>query len=494
MPRSRTSSAAELLVELRRDDPTPLHRQLEQELRAAIRTRRLPADAQLPSSRFLADQLGLSRGVVVEAYEQLVAEGYLTSRPGGTTRVAAGFDLSQPRAGGAARVEKPRIDFTYGRPDVNQFPRAAWMKSLRRVMNEAPSDRLTYLDIRGADELRYALAEYLNRVRGTCADPDDIVISNGFAQALRLVVQVIKDDGGRRIAGEDPGFQDLRLATEDHGLELVPVPVDEAGLDVAALARTKVDAVVVTPAHHFPTGAVMTPERRAALVAWAKDQNALILEDDYDAEYRYDREPIGALHGLAPEQVIYAGSASKTLAPGLRLGWMLVPPRLVEPIAMTKEHIDRGSPSLEQLAFADFLSRGEFDHHLRRMRPIYRARRDVLLDAIRLHLPDLRPVGASAGLHVFAWLPPGVDEARVVSRAARAGVGVYGLSRYGYGQRSDAGGLIFGYGAVTEGEIVEGIHLVAEALAASATDPEPDQGRQEASAASAWPVVAGVGR
>jgi GntR family transcriptional regulator/MocR family aminotransferase len=404
MPRGRTSFGGELLVELRREDPTPLHHQLEHELRAAIRASRLPADTALPSSRALADHLGLSRGVVVEAYEQLVAEGYLTSRPGGTTRVASSVGSGQPAAPPQARgeIEKPRIDFGYGRPDVTEFPRQAWLRSVRRVMNEAPSDRLGYLDVRGAAELRHELAVYLNRVRGTCADPEDIVICNGFAQALRLVAQIVKDRGGRRIAGEDPGFQDLRHAAIDHGLEVVPVPVDEAGLDVSALARAGADAVVVTPAHHFPTGAVMSAERRAALVAWAKDRHALILEDDYDAEYRYDREPIGSIHGLAPEHVIYAGSASKTLAPGLRLGWMLVPPRLVDPIATKKEQIDRGSPSLEQLAFADFLARGEFDHHLRRMRPIYRARRDVLLDAIHDQLPDVRPVGASAGLHVFA--------------------------------------------------------------------------------------------
>jgi GntR family transcriptional regulator / MocR family aminotransferase len=475
MPRSRTSSAGELLVELRRDDPMPLHRQLEQELRAAIRSGRLEAEMALPSSRALADQLALSRGVVVEAYEQLVAEGYLASRPGGATRVAnnivAGPSTPSSRAATQAG-EAPRIDFGYGRPDVTQFPRQVWLKSLRRVLGEAPSDRLGYLDIRGAQELREALASYLNRVRGTCAVPDEIVICNGFAQALRLVVQVVADGGGRRVAGEDPGFGDLRLAAEDHGLEVVPVPVDEAGLDVAALARTRVDAVVVTPAHHFPTGAVMSAERRAALVAWAKDRGALILEDDYDAEYRYDREPIGALHGLAPDHVVYAGSASKTLAPGLRLGWMLVPPRLVEPIAMTKEHVDRGSPSLEQLAFADFLSRGEFDHHLRRMRPIYRGRRDALLGAISRYLPGVRPVGASAGLHVFAWLPDRVDEAALVRRAASAGVGVYGLSRYGYARSAGPGGLIFGYGSIGERDIVEGVRLVADALAAETGQAE----------------------
>jgi GntR family transcriptional regulator/MocR family aminotransferase len=473
MARSRTSSPGELLVEIHRDDPAPLHRQLELELRVAIRSGRLVAGTGLPSSRALADQLGLSRGVVVEAYEQLVAEGYLTSRPGGATRVARNVSSSpsdpskpiRPRPPMPAGLDPLRIDFGYGRPDVTQFPRQSWLKSVRRVMTEAPSDRFGYLDLRGAEELRGALASYLNRVRGTCAIPDDIVVCNGFAQALRLTVQIVKDRGGRRIAGEDPGFQDLRLAAIDHGLETVPVPVDEAGLDVAALARTPVDAVVVTPAHHFPTGAVMSAERRAALVAWAKDRDALILEDDYDAEYRYDREPIGALHGLDPEHVVYAGSASKTLAPGLRLGWMLIPPGLVEAIARKKEQVDRGSPSLEQLAFADFLGRGEFDLHLRRMRPIYRARRDILLDAIRMFLPAVRPVGASAGLHVFAWLPPGVDEAAVVRRAAAAGVGVYGLSRYGYAHPDGPGGLIFGYGAVNEREIVEGVRLVADAIA-----------------------------
>jgi GntR family transcriptional regulator / MocR family aminotransferase len=470
--RSRTSSAAELLVELQRDDPTPLHRQLEQALRASIRSGRLAADSPLPSSRVLAEQLDLSRGVVVEAYEQLVAEGYLASRPGGATRVAANVATD----GHAALPEmsplpgfhpgEARINFAPGRPDVTQFPRQAWMKSLRRVMNEAPSDRLSYLDLRGAEELREALAIYLNRVRGTCAEPGQIVISNGFAQALRLVAQVLRAAGARRIAAEDPGFAEVRLAALDHGLELVPVPVDDDGLDVAALARSRADAVVVTPAHQFPTGAVMSAERRAALVAWAVDRNAIILEDDYDAEYRYDREPIGALHGLAPDRVVYAGSASKTLAPGLRLGWMLLPRRLVEPVGTLKDQLDRGSASLEQLAFADFLSRGEFDHHLRRMRPIYRRRRDVLLGAIRRDLPGVHPVGASAGLHVLAWLPPGADEGAIVRRARDAGVWLYGLAGYGTTRGDDLGALDFGYGSVTEAEIVEGVRIVAEAMAA----------------------------
>jgi GntR family transcriptional regulator/MocR family aminotransferase len=275
------------------------------------------------------------------------------------------------------------------------------------------------------------------------------------------VTMALKQRGARRIAVEDPGQND----TLSH-LETVPVPVDEEGIRVDALERTDADVVLLTPAHQFPTGAVLSAERRSALIAWATRRNRLILEDDYDAEYRYDREPIGSLHGLAPDRVIYAGTASKTLAPGLRLGWLILPPSLVDLVADIKEQSDRGSPSLEQLAFADFLGRGEFDHHLRRMRPIYRARRDVLLRALRRHLPELRPVGASAGLHVVAWLPPGVDEASVVDGALAQGVNLNGITPYRRLRDDRPGGLVFGYGTPTETEIEEGIRLVAEVLAA----------------------------
>jgi GntR family transcriptional regulator / MocR family aminotransferase len=465
MARSRTSSATELLVGLRRDDPLPLHRQLEQELRGAIRSGRLPGEAALPSTRLLAEQLGVSRGIVVEAYEQLVAEGYLTSRPGGATRVGA--NVIEPVVPSTTRrgTTTHRFDFGYGRPDVSQFPRQVWLRSMRRVLSEAPSDRLSYLDDRGAPELREALAMYLNRVRGTDADAERIVICNGFAQALGIVTQVIRANGGRRIAVEDPGTRDTVRAAMAAGIEVVPIPVDDDGIVVEVLARSDPDAVVLTPAHHFPTGAVLSADRRAALVAWATERDRLILEDDYDAEYRYDREPIGAIQGLAPDQVIYAGSASKTLAPGLRLGWLVVPPGLVDDIAATKEATDRGSASLEQLAFADFLSRGDFDRHLRRMRPIYRGRRDVLLRALGRHLPELRPVGASAGLHVLAWLPAGIDEADLVERAAAFDVGVDGVTPYRIAGQDRPGGLLFGYGNVTEASIDEGVRLIATAMA-----------------------------
>ncbi len=335
---------------------------------------------------------------------------------------------------------------------------------MKRVLIEAPSERLTYLDRRGAPELREALAAYLNRVRGTAAEPADIVVCNGFAQAIDLVTQLVKARGGRRIAVEDPGDADGRTAVRRHGLEVVPLPVDDGGISIEALRRSDADAVFLTPAHHYPTGAVMAPDRRVDLLAWADGRGALILEDDYDAEFRYDREPIGAIHGLAPERVIYAGSASKTLAPGLRLGWMVVPHALVTPLGEIKEANDRGSPVLDQLAFADFLTKGEFDRHLRRMRPIYRERRDALLDALRRYLPDVRTTGASAGLHVLALLPRGVDESAVLDGAAADGVRVTGLT-HTYADPSRApGGLIFGYGQVPVSDIDPGVRAVAKVV------------------------------
>ena len=494
MARTRTSSIPELfLAPLDRDGEVARRRQLERGLQEAIRRGRLAPGTALPSTRALADELVLSRGVVVEAYEQLTAEGYLESRPGGKTRIAArvpddGFaDRRGAREPGGVPVEdlgrepaedaalpvhafnRLRYDFSFGRPDVTTFPRATWLRSLKRVLNEAPSAELSYLDGRGALELRSALSDYLNRVRATEASPWRVVITSGFAQGQRLAFQVLRGLGKRRIAMEDPGQNDTRRAADMVGMEVVPVPVDAEGIVVEGLAGADVGLCVVTPAHQLPTGAVMSAERRAALVRWARERDSLVLEDDYDAEYRYDRQPIGAIQGLAPDSVIYAGSASKTLAPGLRLGWLILPGRLVEAFATVKFNSDRGSPALEQLAFADFLSRGEFDRHLRKMRPIYRKRRDVLLDALARHLPDVRPVGASAGLHVLAELPAGVDEAAVVARAAELEVAVDGVTPMRVREPGPPG-LLLGYAQPTEREIEEGVARLARAVRGTEAD------------------------
>ncbi|GAA1148637.1 PLP-dependent aminotransferase family protein [Kribbella jejuensis] len=461
MSRMRTSSGAgELLVELQRDNGVPLHQQLESAIRTRIRAGLLRAETVMPSTRALAQDLGLSRGVVVEAYQQLVAEGYLISRAGGYTQVAD-IAVIEPTAAAKPDAGPPRIDFRYSRPDVSQFPRAAWLRSVRRVLNETPYRSLAYIDGRGTLELRTALSDYLNRVRGTAARPENMLICNGFAQGSRLLLQVLAAAGRRRLAVEDPSDNDLREVAEAAGLEVVGVPVLDGGIDVTALERSGADVVLVTAAHQFPTGAVASAETRAALVAWG----GLVIEDDYDAEYRYDREPIGALQGLAPDRVAYAGTASKTLAPGLRLGWLVLPSLLVEPMAQAKLMDDRGSPVFDQLAFADFVARGEFDRHLRRMRPRYRELRDTLVERLAARLPELEPVGVSAGLHVMALLPPDVSEEALQEAARARGVGVYGLKPYWVGGDGPAG-LVFGYGSLSRKDVVEGIELLAEAVAA----------------------------
>ena len=465
MSRIRTSSGTgELLVELRRDTGVPLHQQLESGIRTRIRAGLLRADTVMPSTRALAQDLGLSRGVVVEAYQQLVAEGYLISQGGGYTQVAD-IAVVEATAARSPVAGPPRIDFRYSRPDVSQFPRAAWLRSIRRVLNETPYRSLAYLDGRGTVELRTALADYLNRVRGTAARPENMLICNGFAQGSRLLLQVLAAQGYRRLAVEDPSDNDLREVAAAAGLEAVGVPVLDSGIDVDALEQSGADVVLVTAAHQFPTGAVASAETRAALVAWAARGDRLVVEDDYDAEYRYDREPIGAMQGLAPERVAYAGTASKTLAPGLRLGWLILPSRLVEPTSQAKLMDDRGSPVFDQLAFADFVARGEFDRHLRRMRPRYRLLRDTLVDELSRRIPELEPVGVSAGLHVMTWLPPDVSEEAVRVAALERGLGVYGLAPY-WVSGSGQAGLVFGYGSLSQRDVVEGIELLADAVAA----------------------------
>ncbi|MBN6038256.1 PLP-dependent aminotransferase family protein [Amycolatopsis sp. 195334CR] len=463
MSRSRTNSpAAELLVRLDREAKVPLHRQLGTAIREGVQSGRLPLGTALPPTRALAADLGVSRGVVVEAYQQLVAEGYLASRSGGYTEVAAGARTAPRPAPRAVRPAAPAIDFGYGRADVSSFPRAAWLRSIRRVLTEIPADRFGYLDGRGVPELHLALSDYLNRVRGTAATPDRVVVCNGYAQGLALLLQVLAAAGAKRIAVEDPSADDdTRPIAAALGMSVVGIPVGPDGIDVAELDRTHADALVLTPSHQWPTGGVLAADARAAVVRWANRTGALVIEDDYDTEYRYDRAPIGALQGLAPEQVAYAGTASKTLAPGLRLGWLVLPAHLVGPVAEAKVVADRGSPVMDQLAFADFLARGEFDRHLRRMRPVYRRRRDALLGALREFLPELEPAGISAGLHLVTWLPPDWDEAAVVATAAAHGVGIAGLAQY-YLERPERGGLIFGYATLNEPAIRRGITRLAE--------------------------------
>jgi len=466
--RFRTSSGAsgaagiELLLALDRAAAGPLRVQLEGQLRSAVRDGLLAPGMPLPSTRALARELGVSRGVVVEAYDQLVAEGYLATRQGAPTRIAeAAFQPADAAVEPAVEC-RPRFDFRPGAPDVALFPRARWLASVRRGLRDAPDARFDYGDPRGAPELRRALVRYLGRVRGVACDPGHVLVTSGMAQGMALLARTLVARGTPRIAVEVPGSTPGRDQLAATGLVPVPVAVDADGLRVDGLAAAAPAAVVVTPAHQFPTGVVLAPARRAALVEWAVRSNAFVLEDDYDAEYRYDRPPVGAVHGLAPEHVLYAGSVSKTLAPALRLGWLVVPERLTAELTAAKALDDLGTPVVEQLTLADFLERGELDRHLRRTRAVYRARRDALVAALARHLPHCAPAGVAAGMHLVVRLPGAADERAVLERARARGVALHGLSEHSLQARPAA--LLLGYGRVAQPAIEPGVRELAAAL------------------------------
>lgn len=412
----------------------------------------------------------MSRGVVVEAYSQLAAEGYLVARQGAPTRVSEAASPGPAASPAAADEGPPRFDFRTGRPDVSLFPRTAWLASLRRALHDAPDARFDYGDPRGAPELRVALARYLGRVRGVACDPERVVVTSGMAQGMAVFARALHAGGASTIAMEDPSSAPGRAQLVSNGLAVVPVPVDEDGLQVERLQAARkadgssgpVDAVMVTPAHQFPLGFVLAPDRRAALLDWAAHTGALVLEDDYDAEFRYDRQPVGAVQGLAPELVAYAGSISKTLAPGLRLGWLVVPEGLLDAVTAAKASDDLGTPVVEQLALADFLERGELDRHLRRTRAVYRRRRDVLVAVLARLLPECAVAGVAAGLHLVVRLPAGSDEQAVLAAARSRGLGLSGISEHRLAPGPPA--LLLGYGRLPEPAVEAAVRRLADSL------------------------------
>jgi GntR family transcriptional regulator/MocR family aminotransferase len=444
---------------------SPLRHQLEEGLRDAIRSGRLLPGSLLPASRVLAQELGVSRGVVVDSYSQLVAEGYLAATRGSGTRVA-----TLPAPWGRSGAPEPRhvtpfrYDLRPGQADFHAFPRRRWQAAVTRALRDLPDTRLTYAAHRGTPELRIAVAGYLRRARAVAAEPGHVVMSCGVSHGLVAVLAALRRRGARRVAIEDPGWRWQRRTAVRVGLEPVPVRVDDHGLIVSDLADLDVDAVMVTAAHQYPTGVVLSPDRREALITWARTRNAVILEDDYDAEYRYDRDPMAALQGLAPDRVAYVGSVSKTLAPALRIGWIVTPSRLLGDVEQEFRISAAQPPTIDQVALAMLIENGGLDRHLRAMRRRYRAKRELLIGTLAEHGPELRLSGAAAGLHVMAWLPEGCDEHGVALRAAELGVGVHELHRNCAAESEWPPALLIGYALPTESEIAAGARLLAQAI------------------------------
>jgi GntR family transcriptional regulator / MocR family aminotransferase len=468
-----TSQPIDVLVSVTRDGPATLGTQIEDQLRRAIREGALKAGARVPSTRDLARQLDISRRVVVAAYSQLAAEGYLVLRQGARPRVS---EAAVPREAGAsgpiASPPVPRFDLRPRAPDVSNFPRAAWLRSLRQAVGEIPDSDLLYGDPRGVEALRSALAEYLGRVRGVVADPERVIVTSGYSQGQGIVCRVLADRGARRIAFEDPSHPEQRRIATEAGLEIVPVAVDEGGVRIEELERAEVDALVLTPAHQHPTGAVLAGERRPALLAWMRAHEVVVIEDDYDAEYRYDRAAVGALQGLEPDRIVYAGSASKTLAPALRLGWLVVPEQLLDAVADKKDLADCGTARIEQRALADFLARGELDRHLRRMRGQYHRRRDLLVAALGSALPEATIRGIAAGLHATVELPGDYDEQTILAEAHARGIDLTTMGEFWIEPSSGPPTLLIGYGQVPEPAIRAAVAELAQAVrAARQTSP-----------------------
>ncbi|MBE1586228.1 PLP-dependent aminotransferase family protein [Nonomuraea angiospora] len=463
-------------------------RGLEEALRRAVRDGRLPRGTRLPSTRSLAAELGLSRGTVSAAYDQLVAEGYLATRPGSATEVAdvspatpsdprlssepppaPPYDLRLPAGPSktppydlrlpAGPSTTPLHDLRPGQPDLSAFPARAWLRATRHVLSTAPAEVLGPCDPRGRIELRAALAGYLARTRGVLTTPDLIVVTTGFVQALNLIVQVV--DGP--IATEEPGHDFYREVLRRAGRQTVPLPVDGLGAQVDTLTGATA-AAVVTPAHQYPTGVPLHPARRRALREWG----GLVVEDDYDGEFRYDRQPVGAFQGTAPDRVVYVGTTSEALAPALRLGWMAVPPSLIGPVAEAKLHADAHTEVLGQLVLARLIETHDYDRHIRAARLRYRRRRELLLARLGpgpgQPLPGVALPGVAAGLRALLLLPEaGPAEGELLAECERRGIALRAASPLWRGD--GPGGLLVGYAAPSERAYPRALEALAGALA-----------------------------
>ncbi|KAA6459819.1 PLP-dependent aminotransferase family protein [Acidobacteria bacterium AB60] len=458
----------------------PLSRQIYQHLRDAILSGKLPAGERLPSTRELAEQLHVSRTVVLLAYDQLLAEGYASGRRGAGTYVTTTlnlrvmhpqtesfhFRLSQygkrlaagpPQMRDELRRARPlRYDFVYGRSNIDIFPFEAWRRLLLRNARRAPVHELDYGAAAGSPALRQAIAAHLQRSRGVVCDPSQILIVNGSAQAIDLIIRVLVNPGDS-IAVEDPGYQGARHGLRAARARLRPVPVDHDGIIPEKIpAGTRM--VFITPSHQFPTGAVLPLARRLALLDWARRHRAVIVEDDYDGEFRYGGQALASLQGLDREgRVLYLGTFSRTVFPALRIGYLVAPRSLMPALAAAKWISDRHTSTLEQQTLAEFLASGLYERFLRRVRRSNSARRDALLDAIHAVFgPAIEVTGQGAGAHIVLWPKTELDEATIVARAEHRGVGIYGIAGH-YVARRRRPGIILGFARLTPAEIREGI-------------------------------------
>jgi GntR family transcriptional regulator / MocR family aminotransferase len=464
---TRERHVRDVLLSVERSRGIPLGRQIEDGLRQAIRRGLLAAGTRLPSTRALAEDLAVSRGVVVRAYEQLAGEGYIDLRQGATASVRSvlGDGRLATRSPATGQTPRLRYDLRPHVPEVGLFPRRAWLRSQRHALTTATDADIGYIDSGGLERLRLEIAAYVGRARGVAARPEQVVVTAGTTHSVSLICRALARRGTDAVGFENPSHHLLHAVASSAGLEPVGIAVDREGLVVGAIPDRRIGAVVVAPAHQFPSGCSLSPSRRTALVQWAIENDALVVEDEYDAEFRYDRAPIDALHGLAPGHVAYLGSTGKTLAPAVRLGWAILPEGLCADVqrelATSVVHIS----GLDQLTFVDFLARGELDRHLRRMRSVYMRRRDILVEALSRRLPNMNVSGIAAGLHVVLELPSFELEERALEAARGRGIYLQSLSEHALPGYDGPAGLLIGFGGITEAAVPAAVEELAAVVA-----------------------------
>jgi GntR family transcriptional regulator/MocR family aminotransferase len=453
--------AHELLIELDRGSREPLRHQLERGLRAGIEDGSLRDGTRLPSSRSLAGQLGVSRGVVVDAYQQLIAQGFLLSRARTAPIVCA---QENPPSAPPPQTSPFRFFLNPTAPDLSLFPRRLWSRAVIEALRELRDSELDYpRDPRGAANLRAALVSYLSRVRRVRVELDNLVLTLGFLHTVDLLCRALVLRGCKRVAVENPSIPDQSAIARSYGLEVDPIAVDDAGLVVEDLFQTEAEAVIVTPARQFPLGTVLSPQRRRALVSWARERNALIVENDYDAEFRYDGPPIGAVQGLAPECTAYVGTTSKTLAPAVRIGWVAAPAAISSALADVQLH-SGGFTGLSGQALARLMPSGAYERHVQRCRHEYRRRRDALVKTLSAELPELRVLGIAGGLNVTLQLPAERDADRVAETAQTEGIDIRPLSYYALAPVKQEPGLVLGYGRLPPPSMSAAVTALAAAF------------------------------
>lgn len=460
-----------------RSQNTPMIRQVYEQIRLHILQGELRQGERLPSTRDLAENLRVSRNVILEAYDQLIAEGYMTSVQGSGTYVAAGAYMPKysPKmlsaSGVMANRETPKqknlIDFRFGVPALDLFPSTKWGQLFHQVCASAPAALFGYGGPEGCPELRHTLARYLARSRGVSCEPGQLIITTGAIQGIFIAAHTLLN-AQSQVVTEDPMNLNVRKIFSDRGAQVLPVPVDEQGIQTGLIPEgAKPRLIYITPSHQFPLGSTLSIQRRIELVEWARQADAYILEDNYDNEFRFEGTPVSSLQGLDPERVIYAGTFSKILCPALRIGYAVVPPGLIKAFSRLKNLLDHHSPTLDQMVLARFIEQGYFDRHIAKMKKVYRKRRDAIIRSLELHFPGKHSVsGHSTGLHMVVEMSGVAFTDDIMGQLEEAGVRVYPVEAYALKKGGSQNQIMLGYGNVNEEEIREGIRRINNVLAA----------------------------